>query len=221
MTFFSFPNPPPVFPVLRPGFSSHWKPQFASKVETSVSGLEARSAVQAFATWDFELTFEILTDRTQNSVPATYYSVNELSPIVGLFLVCRGQYGRFYYSCPWDNSRLGQGIGIGDGVTTVFRFQRTIGTGALSFTEYVGGVDRTHSTVVYLNGTPQTEFIDWTISTDNLSVVFTSPPGNGVLITTDFYFFYLCRFLEDIGDFENFLHLLWTLKSLKFRSVKP
>jgi hypothetical protein len=36
----------------------------------------------------------------------------------------------------------------------------------------------------------------------------------------DYSYYYYCRFIEDIQDFEQFMHHMWTLQSCKFRSDK-
>jgi len=40
------------------------------------------------------------------------------------------------------------------------------------------------------------------------------------VISADFSYGFLCRFLEDTLDFEEFMDNLWSLKSLKFRQVR-
>lgn len=186
-----------------------------------MSGKETRSTRQAFPLWEFELTYELLQDRTQNIVPDSNIPTNELSPIVGLFLVCKGQHGRFYYSCPWDNSRTGQFIVTADGVTAEFRLKRSIAAPPnMIFEEYIGGIDPSTTMRVYVNGSESFTPTNWSLGADNNSIVFVSPPGAGAVVTADFSFFYFCRFLDDIQDYENFYHHLWTVKSLKFRSAK-
>ena len=40
------------------------------------------------------------------------------------------------------------------------------------------------------------------------------------MISADFSYGFMCRFLEDTLDFEEFMDNLWQLKSLKFRQVR-
>ncbi len=218
---FAYPVPTPIFPLgLRPGFSQALRPVFSTIVQTSVSGVETRSARQAYPLWEFELKFERLADQTQNQVPYTYYlNETELEQLCGLFLVCNGQYGRFYYSYPNDYSRSGQVLGTGDGITTDFTLVRTIGSGDLAFVEPVGGIDQTtgRAPTVYLNGVIQP--FGWSIIDDRI-VRFSSPPSSGVVVSADFYYYYFCRFIEDLVDFDMFYKCLWQVGALKFRSVK-
>jgi hypothetical protein len=218
MSFF-FPTPTPTFPSVHPGYPTKIKPTFASLVQTSVSGVEVKSARQAYPLYEFEVPFEVLRDQLQNPTPDPYFTgFTELEQISGLFLACRGQYGRFYYSCPEDNSRVGQLIALGDNSTVTFRIVRTWGAGTLSFTDPVGALDTGSPFTIYLSGTPDTG--NWTVSADKTLITRNSAPGLFQPITMDFHFFYLCRFIEDLEDFEQFYRRLWLLKSCKFRSVK-
>ena len=52
------------------------------------------------------------------------------------------------------------------------------------------------------------------------TVTFTTAPPSGVTLTWSGYFAFLCRFLDDSADFEQFMQNLWGVKSLKFQSVR-
>ena len=49
-------------------------------------------------------------------------------------------------------------------------------------------------------------------------VVFSSAPGAGT-ISSDFQFFFVCRFLEDEHEYEKFLDKLWNLRECQFKSI--
>lgn len=70
---------------------------------------------------------------------------------------------------------------------------------------------------------PTTNQYAWSVAarTGPGMLSFVTAPPSGVAITADFSFAYLCRFLDDQADFENFMSGLWKVSSLKFRSVKP
>ncbi len=217
---FVYPSPTPILPTLN-GFSVHKKPIWAALPEESVSGREVTYATAAFPLWEFELTYEVLRSETQNIFPDPYYAPNlEFEAIATVFLACRGQYGRFFYDDLTDDSRAGQFLGTGNDVQTVFPMVRTIGFGATTITETVGGVNIGAGVRVYLNGISVPSLGNWSIGSDLQTLVFNIPPNVGVTVTSDFYFYYLCRFLEDMTDFEQFYHNLWLVKALKFRSVK-
>jgi len=211
----------PIFPSLPFGFSVHKRPTFSSVVLTAVTGREVGSARQGFPLWEFELTFEILRDQTLNIVPDLYLSpYAEFRQAAGAFMEAKGQVGEFFFNDPSDNSRSGQLLGRGDGIKTVFRFVRDWGTGLLAFAEPVGGVNTLGVINIYVNGVITAPGVDWTIDSTQRNVILTSAPGSGVPVA-DFSFFYRCRFLEDSNDFEQFFSNRWTLKALKFRSIKP
>lgn len=209
----------PIFPrSLQVGFSIEKNPTFSSIVATAVTGKETTSARQAFPLWAFTLTFEILRDSTQNTVPYSYYGgYTEFRDLLTTFMLTRGQATDFYFDDPSDDSRLGQAIGIGDSARLKFPIVRTWGSGALGFAEPVGGIDLDQAITIRLGGTPTGAY---TIDATQQYILFTSPPGSSVVITADFNFFYRCRFTDDIEDLEQFFHNLWLVKTLKFRSVK-
>jgi uncharacterized protein (TIGR02217 family) len=200
---------PPSFPALAGlGFSVHKKPSFSTIVASHVSGREVRDALYQNPIWQFELTFDGL-DSSNGSYPGL--GANSLQSLLGLFLSCQGQYSTFLYTDPTDDSVTNGAIATGDGATTVFAFSRYMGT----FFEPVGWV--TGVSNVYLNGVNQAS--GWSLSTPN-SLVFASAPGSGVVVTATFTYAFQCRFDDDSEDFEQFMKNLWTVKSLKFRSVR-
>jgi uncharacterized protein (TIGR02217 family) len=200
---------PPTFPVLPgQGWSVHKRPTFSTRVASHVSGREVRSPLYADTLYEFELTFDAL------SSGASYAGLtnNSLQSLLGFYLQCQGQFGTFLYTDPTDNAVTGQVIGVGDGTTESFAFQRTLG----GFTEPVSWV--TSVAQVYLNGVVQAS--GWSLVQPN-TLTFTTAPGSSVAITADFSYAFVCRFLDDQEDFENFMNGLWKVDALKFRSVKP
>jgi uncharacterized protein (TIGR02217 family) len=200
---------PPSFPTLAGlGWSVHKSPKFSTIVASHVSGREVRGALYQNPIWQFELNFDGL-DSSNGSFPGL--GAYSLQSLLGLFLSCQGQYSTFLYADPTDKAVTAGAIGSGDGSTTTFTFSRYMGT----FFEPVGWV--TSVSNVYLNGVNQAS--GWSLSSPN-SLVFTSAPGAGVAITATFAFAFECRFDDDTEDFEQFMANLWTVKSLKFRSVR-
>ena len=129
---------------------------------------------------------------------------------MGLYLQCCGSYGAFLYVDPNDSAETNQTIAAGDGATTQFTFVRSIGAG-LDSDFYVTGV-----TGVAVNGVAVS---NWSLVAPNL-LSFSAPPLSGATITASFAYAFVCRFLEDSQDFENFMQNLWAAKSVKFRSVR-
>ncbi len=190
-------------------------PTWASIVSTHTSGREVVTPLQAYPLHEFTLTYELLEDETSNQ---TIFQPNapftELQQLAGLFLACSAQYGHFYYDFAYDDSRASAEVGIGDGITTIYVVMRAFGP--YGFSEPVGGLNVLSE--VYLNGVVQSSA---TYTKSGNQIIFMTPPPSGVVITADFSFWYLCRFIEDQHDYEQFMYNLWKMNSLKFRSVKP
>ena len=215
-----FPNPTPVFPSNIPGltFEVHKRPTWATLEYMAISGRRTSSPQQAYPLWEFELKFDFLRDQTQNIMPYRQYAgKNEFTRISQLFLDCAGKYGQFYLDDPTDDSRMAQVIGTTDGTTQQFTMYRTWGTGANSFVEPVGGINTIYD--IYLNGVVQSHST-YSIVANTNAFTFNAPPSGGQTITADFSFYYLCQFLEDQHDYNQFMTNLWELRSLKLRSVK-
>lgn len=115
------------------------------------------------------------------------------------------------YTDPTDNAVAAQNFAVGDGATTNFPFARTLG----GFLEPVGWV--TSVSQVTLGGVVQSS--GWSLVAPN-SLAFVTAPASGALIGASFAYAFQCRFDDDAADFEQFMQNLWTLQSLKFRSVR-
>jgi hypothetical protein len=203
---------PPSFPTLAgQGWSVHKRPNWSTIVAPHVSGREVRYANYQYPLWEFELTFDGLTDLA--SPPGAYacLGASSLESLMGLFLQSQGQFGTFLYTDPTDNAVTGQSLGTGDGSTQTFTFVRSLG----GFIEPVGWV--TSFSAIYLNGIAQGS--GWHRYAPN-TIVFASAPGAGVAISADFTYAFECRFDADDLDFEEFMSNLWKLESLKFKSVR-
>lgn len=200
---------PPVFPALSgQGWSVHKRPTFATRVASHVSGREVRTSLYAQTLYEFELTYDALASTTNPAF--TGVGAASLQALLGFYLASQGQLGTFLYNDPSDCVANGQVIGSGDGVTTTFALQRSLG----GFTEPVSWV--TGATSVVVAGVAQS---GWSVATPNV-LTLASPPAAGATITATFTYAFLCRFLDDQQDFENIMSGLWQLQSLKFRSVR-
>ena len=90
-----------------------------------------------------------------------------------------------------------------------------------SIGSYTGPVYGTSGVAaVYLNGVAQPS--GWTvarrISTGD-RIHFSS--AHGAAVTADFGILWLCRFAEDVQDFEEFMTMLWTLRTVRLITVRP
>jgi hypothetical protein len=213
----SFLGPIPVFPDL-PGltFSIHKRPTYASLEFVAVSGRRVASPQQAFPLWEFELVYDHFVDQTQNSNPYQPHAGRaDFTKLSSLFLGVGGKFGQFYFEDASDNSRLAQSFGYGDGITRDFLAVRTWGLPANFIIEPVGGIKSIYN--VYVGGVliaPGT----YTYGSNVLTI--NPPPAAGAAVTVDFTYYYLCQFLEDQHDYEMFMMNLWSMRSLKMRSIK-
>jgi hypothetical protein len=221
--YINYPTPTPVFPALpSQAWSVHKKPIMASRVSIGATGRETQLACAAYPRWAFILTYGWLREQTQNITPdQSLLGFRELEAISGLFLLCRGSYGEFYFDDPDDDSRLADLVtGSADGVSTAFPMYYSWGYGPFvpSLLIPVGGIKTIDA--VYFNGSVQSPSI-YSLDATRTQLVFTSPPGGGTVITSDFHFYFRCRFLDDHLDFNQFVQNKWEMKELRFESVKP
>ena len=205
---------PPTFPsLIGQGWSVHKRPTFSTRVANHVSGREVRQSLFADTLYEFEVTFDGLSSNA--TMPGL--GDNSLQTLMGFYLQAQGQFGTFLYTDPTDNAVVGQGIATGDGTTTSFAFVRSLG----GFTEPVGWVAAVEN--VYFNGIVQAAS-SYSVTAPNgfnNTLAFAAAPAPGTAITADFSYAFVCRFLDDQNDFEEFANGLWQVESLKFRSVKP
>ncbi len=215
-SLFPVGSPPTVstekFP-LSPGltWSVHVAPKFNTRVASHVSGREIRTAWQQYAIYDLTLSFDFLRgDSTQ-----------EIQTLQGFFLARQGQYDTFLLDLGavtqnTADSYVTMGAqGTGDGATTVFTLQRTVGEAA----EPVGYVFSADFTAVYVAGVLQ-DPDSYTFTAPN-TLTFNTAPANGAQITASFRYYFICRFATDSQDFEEFMANLWTLHELKLTTVIP
>ena len=206
------PTPPPSpgayqnFPALSVlGWSAHVRPKFSTLIADHVSGRSSRRAQRASAYYDIELTYEVLRSDAADL---------ELQAIAGFFASMSGAATPFWVAPPGLSAAIGQAIGTGDGTTTVFPLVRSLGV----YSEAVQGVSGVSA--VYLNGVAQAT--GWSVSSGYApAIAFTAAPGAGVAVIADFGVLWLCRFAEDVQDFEEFMAMLWTLKTLRLSTVRP
>lgn len=203
-----------VFPAL-PGLA--WgitkSPVFETRVQRAASGRELRALDYPYPLWKFSLVFALLRDD-----PAAGY--DELHTLLGFYLSCQGAFASFLFEDPSDYQVIGQQLGTGDASTTSFQLQRAMGTSLPGggFLEPIVAPNVVNA--VYLNGVTQGAG-SYSVDSSTGLINFTNAPGQGVVVSADFTYYFRCRFIDDSYDFENFMHRLWQLKKLSFISVRP
>ena len=202
-----------IFPAL-PGLA--WNvtktPTFQTRIQRAVSGRELRALDYPYPLWQFTLVFDFLRDN-----PAAGF--DELRTLMGFFMLCQGAFGTFLFQDPSDDRVSGQQIGTGDTLRTVFQLQRTMGETLPGggFLEPILAPNVVSA--VYFNGIVQ-DPAGYSVDPMTGLVTFNVAPGNGLIITADYSYYFRCRFIDDSYAFENFMFQLWQLKKLTFISVR-
>jgi hypothetical protein len=208
-------GPIPLFPPLPIGFPIKLSIVMDTTLGTTKSLREMRVMQQLYPLWDIEILFEELLDQTQNQIPYDdLVGYQQYQSLVQTWLMMYGQTGIFAFDAPWDDSRTDQIIGIGDSTQKDFTVFRTWGQASIATAEPVGMIGTV--TNVKINGhvvNPNT----YGISRNFIN--FHTPPAANATITMTFGYYYVCRFVEDEQEFEEFSKNRWTVPSLKFRAV--
>ena len=175
------------------------RPKFSTGVGVTASGREVRVAYWPKPQWEWDLSYDVLGDGSA----WTGTTASDLRTLQGFLSAVYGSWSPFYFRDPDDYVAINQPLGIGDGTTLVFPFQRTYGLGQFEGTENVGAVNQAQPIVVMLNGVAQTSGI-----TGNY-VQFATAPAAGVAVTASFHFYYWCRLRNDSVAFEKIMPNLW------------
>lgn len=138
----------------------------------------------------------------------------ELQAIAGFFAEVAGQALPFWVAPPGLSAVTGAALGTGDGSTTSFALVQQIGGASLPVYGCSG------VSAVYLNGAPQA--IGWTVSSGYApAIAFTAAPSAGVAVSADLGALWLCRFVDDAQNLEEFMATLWRLKTLRLSTTRP
>ena len=200
MTISTFPTLP------GQGWSVMKTPMFSTRVAPHVSGREVRVANYAHGLYAFELGFNGLDSNNRNAGLQRL----SLQTLMAFYNSCQGQFAAFLYVDPTDNFAGNAVFGTGDGTTTAFTLCRPLSS---SFSEPASYVTSLANATV--NGVVTAA----TLTAPN-TITFGSAPAASAVLAATFNFAFKCRFLDDSLEFENFMVGLWSVKSLKFRSVR-
>ncbi|MEI7669248.1 MAG: DUF2460 domain-containing protein, partial [Pseudomonadota bacterium] len=174
------------------GFDVVRTPEWSTVIQTSVSGKETRIAKLSYPRWKWVLQYNILRSN------ANY---TELQQLAGFFNKLNGQFDSFLYQDADDNNVSGQGIGTGDGIKTSFQLVRSFG----GFAEPIFAPNIVSS--IYINGVRQTSGFSvnyWGVANPG-TIVFSSAPASGAVITADFSYYFPVRMTSDSAAFNMFI----------------
>lgn len=188
----------PILPGLRADRSA--EPRFATRIQRSVSGAEARASMQAYPLVQFSLGYDVLRHGADI----------DLRALKGFFLARRGSFDSFLFTDEIDNTVTNQAIGTGDGATTQFQLVRTWGYDANSqITEPVMNVNAI--TNIKVAGTVTAAY---TINSTGM-LTFTTAPAAAQAITWTGTYYYRARFASDNLAFDRFLQDLYATKKVE------
>lgn len=141
----------------------------------------------------------------------------------GFFNARNGAYDSFLIPDFWVGYQpFTLGTGVGDGTTTAFQMYLPE-SGYLPQTGFNELIQNPFGPVVpYINSTAQTSgfSVGALGSPSGGLVTFSSAPATGTQLTARAHFFQRVRFSDDNLEFEEFMYNLYSLKTLKFTSVK-
>lgn len=208
----------PIFPELNVGFSVIKRSLTGAGVTQAASGRETRVSYWTFPMWEWDLTYEYLPDDSGGWQSGK--TISDIKTLMGLY----GQVGilhPFLYEDPDDNFVYHMGIGTGDGINQTFIINRTYGAGGFSTWEPIGLVNEGHPFNVFLDGVLQTSGVALDATITYLQKLnFDTPPGPGVIVSVDMYYYYVVRFKDGSLEFEKFSHRLWSVKKVTLMSLK-
>lgn len=179
--------------------------------------------LQISTIWEFELSWNYLK---QNGVTTS----NDLQYLTEFYEAMRGGYGWFTFdpsqynfenlTVTYDYTQLKNGFfGLGDGTTTTFQLWRStsaLGGGNVTLCEMIQNVTAMYG--VYVNGT-EVASNTYTLGNFPATITFNTAPAQAATLAWSGTYNYLCRFLEDTIQFDEFMYQLWQLKSLQLESV--
>lgn len=198
-----------VYPVL-PGltFPIVKRKIFSTIVQKSISGREVRVANYAAPLYVWELPYEFLHDNNPHGNGDSFAFALQ---VLSAFQAARyGQFDSFLFLDPDDNSATDEQLGVGDGSNKLFQVGHNLGGGVVEPLTDISGLS------VKLNGTPTAAY---TVSATGL-ITFTTAPGNGVVVTASFSFWYRVVFDEDQLEWSKFSSHLHEVKKVTLRQVR-
>jgi hypothetical protein len=196
----------PTFPALTgKGWSSIIRPKFATAVADHASGKSSRAGRMRWPLYEIELTYDFLRADALSA---------ELQRIAGFFGEMQGQATPFWIAPPGLSALSNQIIVIGDGATLSFPLVRSIG----DFTEPLAGVSNASAARVASVALPPNA---WSVTGSYYpSLTLAAPPAIGAPVTVDATALCLCRFADDSLDLEQFVAMLFKLRTVRLAPVR-
>lgn len=170
-------------------------PKFGTIIQATVSGKETRFSNACIPIFQFELSFNYLTQNDFKRILTFYHSV-------------KGMKDSFLFLDKTDYQAIDQIIGIGDGATTTFQLHKNI-----------DGLKYPIKNIISIDNIKIANIPTSYSLLRNSMISFTNPPAKDAIITASFSYYYNVRFSET-NEYEKFAYDLWNLKSLKIETAK-
>lgn len=203
------------------GVSKSWR--WVTRVQTSVSQREIRTALASAPVVRFGLQFEFLRQRP---------GFVELETLEAFFNARAGRFDSFLFVCPNDSSIVNQAFGTGDGSTRSFQLVRTRGGHTLPVANVaalrVGTAPeplmwdeqpadmmwpRASSPLMWTQNSSGAS--GYTLSPTGLLTFNVAPPAGATLYWSGLYY-YRCRFDADTCDFRRICADVWECQRADF-----
>ncbi len=171
----------------------------------SVGGPERRTEIVTLANGFEERNSPWAHSRRRYDAGVGLRSLDDVEALIGFFEARRGQLFGFrwkdwadYRSCGAKRTVQAddQGLGIGDGVRTVFPLVKTYRSGDETYVRPIAK-PVTGTVRVALDGQPRIESIGWTVDVATGLVTFLAPPDPGVIVSAGYEFDVPARFDTD------------------------
>jgi uncharacterized protein (TIGR02217 family) len=159
--------------------------------------------------------------RRKYTVSFSVKQQSDIDTLIAFFRAMKGKGNGFRFRDWTDMVAYAAPIATGDGNTTVFQLQKTYTAyaGALSdvsiiYKPVASGHQIATTVIMYLNGLPLVENMDYTVDYTTGLVTFVMPPNSGVAITADFEFDIPVRFDTDVMNRDNDYNMEYSWKSI-------
>ncbi len=171
------------------------RPILNTVIHQSVSGREYRTGLYQYPLYEFDLTFD-------------YLSQTDVKTLAGFYLEQLGPLQPFLFDSQNDDVATNETFGVGNGTQTVFTLTRS--NGGL-FSEPIGAANQVQQVV---NG----GVVDMGFTVAGNQITFTVAPLAGNALSWTGTYYYQVRFKSDQAEFSQFLDAYWETKALTLRT---
>lgn len=186
--------------------------EFNSTFQEAITGKTSTSTFTKYPTIEWDLNYELLNQAA---------ALDDLRKIIGLFNQQQAGATYFLYIDPAFNTVSQEVFFVGDGSTKKAQLKAQYGVaGGPGLPEIIQSLQSPTTVVVrdITAGVTLVQGTDYTIGATGM-ISFTSAPATNHQIAWTGSFYYLCKFIPDNIDPEQFMQQFWSLQSIRFRSV--